>query len=310
MQPSGLAKPFMGSIPTAVMQRLLRDLDSSDRPWQEALADPLLGLPARKVYWFTSPQKGAFYRSVMPGRRRAFLDVGAASGIVSACLSEMYEKGYALEMQQVFVEFMRHRFRMDSIGNVEVLQGSALAIPLPDASIDLVAVNGVLEWVSHADTKSNPRQVQLQFLREVRRCLHEDGKIVIAIENAWHYLQLVGFSAHGTARYVGFLPKWLGNVVNRLVRKRPYREYIYSWFGYRRLLEQAGYRNVQIFVVMPNYYRPIDVYRFDRGGLNALYLKYHSGRRVWRALKKLSDMLGTPYLGAYFEAAFYVVAEK
>ena len=246
----------------------------------------------------------------MPGRRHAFLDVGAASGIVSACLSDVYEKGYALEQQLVFVEFMRHRFRMDSIRNVEVLGGNALAIPLPDASIDLVAVNGVLEWVAHGERKSNPRKVQLRFLREAGRCLHPEGKIVIAIENAWHYLQLKGFSAHGTARYVGFLPKWLGNVENRLVKKRPYREYIYSYFGYKRLLEEAGYRNVQIYIVMPNYYHPADIFSFDKDALDALYLKYHSRSRVGRAVKKLSDMLGVPYLGAYFEAAFYVVAER
>jgi SAM-dependent methyltransferase len=310
LKEQGKPKPFMGSMPNAVMKRLVHDLDSANRPWRDVLADESLGLPERKIRWFTNPRKGMFYRSVAPGRGGAFLDVGAASGIVSACLSEVYERGYALEQQQVFVDFMRHRFRMDSIQNVEVLHGSALAIPLPDGSIDLGAVNGVLEWVAHGDRESNPRDVQLRFLREVRRCLRPDGKIVIAIENAWDYRQIKGVTAHGTARYVGFLPKWLGNAVNQLVKKRPYLEYVYSYFGYKRLLRDAGYNNVQIFVVMPNYHTPEDIYQFDKSGLDALYLKYHSRSRIRTAVKKLSGMLGVPYLWAYVEAAFYVVADK
>ena len=100
------AKPYMGSMPQTVMERLVHELEVDDTPWREVLADERMGLPARKVRWFTNPRKGAFYCSVAPGRKHAFLDVGAASGIVSACLSEVYEQGYALEQQPVFVEFM------------------------------------------------------------------------------------------------------------------------------------------------------------------------------------------------------------
>ena len=300
----------MGSIPDAVMKNLVEELSSGSVDWRSVLKDKRFPVLNRKFRWFTNVQKGMFYRLVAPAKRGAFLDIGAASGIVSACLSEDYERGYALERQQVFVNFMKRRFQMDSIKNVEVLQGSALEIPLPNDSIDLAAVNGVMEWMPHADTYVNPRKVQLRFLREVGRCLGPGGKIVIAIENAWHYLQLSGFSAHGTARFVGFLPKWLGNIVNTIVKGRPYREYIYSYFGYKKLLEEAGYSNVRIHVVMPDYYSPVDVYSFDRDSLNELYLKYHTGSRLKQLLKKLSDALGTPYLWAYFEAAFYIVADK
>lgn len=299
----------MGSIPDTVMNDLVKELSFSGRPWRDVLEDPRYPVLNRKFRWFTNPQKGMFYRLVTPGQRRAFLDIGAASGIVSACLSEDYEKGFALERQQVFVEFMKLRFQLDSIANVQVLHGSALEIPLPDNCIDLAAVNGVLEWIPHADKQTNPRKVQLKFLREVGRCLNPGGKIVIAIENAWDYKQLSGFSAHSTARYVGFLPKWLGNIVNLIFKRQPYREYIYSYFGYQRLLKEAGYRNVRIFVVMPDYYSPVDIYSFDRNALNEFYLKYHSGSRMKRMLKRLSDTFGVVFLWAYFEAAFYIEAE-
>lgn len=299
----------MGSIPGTVMDDLLKEMKSSGRHWRSLMEDPRHPFLNRKFRWFTDPKKGMFYRLVTPGQRGTFLDIGAASGIVSACLSEDYERGYALERQQVFAEFMKLRFQMDSIRNVQILHGSALEIPLPDNSIDLAAVNGVMEWIPHAGKGTNPRKVQLKFLREVGRCLNPGGKVVIAIENAWDYQQLSGFSAHGTARYVGFLPKWLGNIVNIIFKKRPYREYIYSYFGYDRLLKEAGYKNVRIFIVMPDYYSPVDIYSFDRNALNEFYIKYHSGSRMKRMLKTLSDVFGVPYLWAFFEAAFYIEAE-
>ena len=300
----------MESIPEAVMRELLKECRTCGKHWRSILEDKRYPLLNRKVGWFTNERKGMFYKLVKPAKRKAFLDVGAGSGIVSVCLSEEYEKGYALESQESFAEFMEHRFLMDSIGNVDVLHWSALQIPLPDNSIDLAVLNGVLEWIPHADKTANPRQVQLRFLREVSRCLAPGGKIAIAIENAWHHLQIKGFSAHGTARFVALLPKPIGNIVNRLVKKRPYLEYIYSTFGYRKLLKEGGYGNCNIYVVVPDYYSPVDIYSFEKNALNEFFRKYHEGSRSKSMIKRLSDIVGVPYPLAFFEAAFYIETEK
>jgi SAM-dependent methyltransferase len=274
------------------MEELVRFLKTNGGPWRRVLKDPRFSSLESKFLWFTDPRSGMFYRLVSPGRKGSFLEVGAASGIVSACLSEEYERGYALEEQAVFVEFMKHRFQMDSIKNVQVMHGNALDIPLLDTSVDLVAVNGVMERMPTGVLGENPRKVQMRFLREARRCLSSGGKIVIAIENAWHHRLL------------------MGNAVNRAVEKRHGTESIYSYFGYKKLLAEAGFSNVRIFVVMPDYCLPVDIYSFNRRSLTELYLKYHSGSRLGRMLKRLSNVLGAPYLGAYFTKAFYVEAEK
>lgn len=273
----------LDSMPLATMSECLKELRSSGRPWRSVLQDRRFQVPRDQYRSFTNPQKGTFYRLLSPGRRRAFLEVGARSGIVSACLSEEYERGYALEIDSEFVEFMRLRFLMDSIANVQVLQGDALAIPLPDGSIDLTVIDGAVEWAPPADRRPAAGQVQLKILREIHRCLGAAGKIAIAVENAWDY---------------------------RSKRGRAHRRSVHSYFGYRKLLTEAGYSKIRIFVVMPDFHLPIDIYSFDRQSLNELFQKYDSASRAKRAVKRLSDALGVRYLCAYFQRAFYIVGAK
>lgn len=291
-----------------VVAQFLAAATASGRPWQDLLTQwQSRGL---KTTWFTNPQKGAFYRIISASRRMAFLDVGAGCGIVSACLSEDFERGYALEVNPVFVEFMQHRFRADAIANVDVISGSALSIPLPDACVDLVACNGVLHWIPLSQPGLDPRKAQLGSLKEMHRCLRPGGRAVLAVENAWHFDHLKGKSALDTAPGVTALPHSLGWLWNRLVRGRQHRARVYSSFGYRRLLAEAGFRDVKLFALLPACDLPIDIYSLDGPALHEMYLKYHSRAKGKRLVKALSDGLGMPYLLAHFASAFYVVADR
>ncbi len=273
---------------------LVLEMQHSNRSWHSIIRDDRYVRMGLKHAWFTNPQKGVFYRLITPTERTTFLDVGAGSGIVSACLSADYEKGYALDLQQVFVDFMSRRFAQDSIHNVEVIHGNALAMPVPDQSVDLAAINSLLQWIPHSEPASDPQLVQARLLREVRRCLKPGGKVVLAVDNAWHHKQL---------------RLQVSNFVSR-ARGRPRREFSHSYFGYRRLLADAGYSQVRLYVLLPHCDLPIDIYSFDRLALNELFRKYHARMRDKRIIKSASDWLGVPYLWAYFEAAFYVVATR
>jgi SAM-dependent methyltransferase len=286
---------YLNSVaPHDAVAELLAEMKNSNRSWHSIVRDDRYVRMGLQHAWFTNPQKGAFYRLVATSEQTAFLDVGAGSGIVSACLSPDYDKGYALELQKVFVDFMNQRFAEDAIHNVEVVHGNALAIPLRDGVVDLAAINCLLQWIPHSDPNSDPRQVQLRLLREVRRCLKPGGKVVLAVDNAWHHRQL-----RRQAR----------NSVNS-APGRTSRRFDHSYFGYRRLLSEAGYTQVRLYVLMPQCEQPVDIYSFDRTALNELFRKYHARMRGKRMIKAVSDSLRVPYLWAYCEAAFYVEATR
>lgn len=78
------------------------------------------------------------------------LDVGAGSGtdaFVAARIVGPQGKVWALDMTPAMTARLRARIAEHGMRNIEVIEGSAEQIPLPDASVDVVTSNGVLNLV-------------------------------------------------------------------------------------------------------------------------------------------------------------------
>jgi arsenite methyltransferase len=80
----------------------------------------------------------------------AVLDVGSGSGtdtLIAAMLVGPTGIVYGLDMTLAMREKLERNVAAMKIGNVRVVEGNAEQIPLPDASIDVVTSNGVLNLV-------------------------------------------------------------------------------------------------------------------------------------------------------------------
>jgi SAM-dependent methyltransferase len=78
------------------------------------------------------------------------LDVGAGAGtdtLIAARLIGCRGKAFALDMTPAMLANRRRNITLADADNVEVVEGNAEAIPLPDASIDVITSNGVLNLV-------------------------------------------------------------------------------------------------------------------------------------------------------------------
>jgi SAM-dependent methyltransferase len=78
------------------------------------------------------------------------LDIGSGSGtdaLIAAMLTGPTGVVYALDMTQAMREKLARNVTAMKIGHVQVIEGNAEQIPLPDASIDVVTSNGVLNLV-------------------------------------------------------------------------------------------------------------------------------------------------------------------
>ena len=101
------------------------------------------------------------------------LDVGAGSG-TDALLARLLvgERGRVIGLD--LTDAMRDKFvaivRAAGVSNVESVAGNAEQIPLPDASVDVVTSNGVLNLVP-----DKPRAI-----REISRVLRPRGRVQIA----------------------------------------------------------------------------------------------------------------------------------
>jgi SAM-dependent methyltransferase len=109
--------------------------------------------------------------TVQPGDR--VLDVGSGSGtdaLISARLVGPAGRVFALDMTPAMLDKLRHNLRLAEVSNVEVVEGNAASIPLPDASVDVVTSNGVLNLVPD----------KAAAFAEIFRVLRPGGRVQIA----------------------------------------------------------------------------------------------------------------------------------
>jgi SAM-dependent methyltransferase len=192
------------------------------------------------------------------------LDVGSGHGAIAEGLARSFERVYALEGGRRRCELLVERKGLKGLDRVEVVHADAFAIPLNDASVDLIACNGTLEWVA-LTVPGRVGLVQRRFLAELRRVLKPGGVLYIGIENRFGRQYLRGAVDHTGLRYTSLLPRPLASLASRRAKPkefayrgaRPgYRTYTYGARGYVRLLEGAGFASVAIFCAEPSYDLP------------------------------------------------------
>lgn len=303
-------RSFQGTLPTKEWKVLLEDIET--RHWRESIEKLDCPVITQKRSWFIDPAKALFYKNLHLPSKDCFLDIGAGSGVISTELSNSFKNGVAFDLLPDAVRFMKKRVLQDKISNVHVVAGDGLKLPFCNEVFDLIILHGVLEWIASFDRGKNCRKVQRDFLINNLRCLKKGGKIAIAIENRWDLKHFVGKSPHNEPPFVAVLPRLLARAIHFIVHKKDYRTYVYSYFGYKRLLEDAGFKDVKIYLGIPNYYNPKHIGEMTK----EVFEQHFDGNKVQtRSLRKktkknLYSLLLSMGLLKYFWTAFFIEACK
>jgi SAM-dependent methyltransferase len=134
-------------------------------------ADRLDGLPAEATESFAGVGYPFAADVIRPGD--AVLDIGSGSGtdaLIAAMVTGQTGVVYGLDMTRAMREKLQRIVTAKQIGHVRVLEGNAEQIPLPDASVDVVTSNGVLNLVP--DKRA--------AFGEIARVLKPGGRLQIA----------------------------------------------------------------------------------------------------------------------------------
>lgn len=109
------------------------------------------------------------------------LDVASGEGYGSAMLASVAASVRGVDISQEAVDHATSRYA--DIANLQYLQGSAAAIPLPDDSVDVVVS---FETVEHL-------LEQEEMLAQIRRVLRPDGLLVMSSPNKMVYSDKAGY---------------------------------------------------------------------------------------------------------------------
>jgi ubiquinone/menaquinone biosynthesis C-methylase UbiE len=208
---------------------------------------------------------------------KSLLDIGCGLGNLVSNLAPHVGKVYAMDLTYKRLQFTQKRSSVfNSSANFSfVAGGDQKYLPFPDHSVDCITLSGVLEWVGEGDSspynsgsklrrlwnmlanhfgETNPRNIQIAFLREIKRVLKEDGQLFVGIENRLNYEYFVSRpDHHSNLKYGSLMPRFIANLYSIFVKHRPYRTFTYSIPGYRKLFADAGFDSLEFVGLFDGY---------------------------------------------------------
>lgn len=110
---------------------------------------------------------------------KVVLDLASGEGYGSALLSEVAERVIGIDIAPDVIAHARKQYRRK---NLVFEQGSCSAVPLPDASVDLIVSFETLEHISEHE----------QMMRECRRVLKPGGVLCISSPDRHEYTEVLG----------------------------------------------------------------------------------------------------------------------
>ncbi len=232
---------------------------AEQKGWQEAINSYSHTLGAYTLQYINDESRADWHVILPLSSDATVLDIGSGWGNIALSLSKWCKQIYCCDVNMTNLRLLRSRMSDRGVHNVTAFQyepNDFMKLPFPDSSIDVVILNGVLEWMGAAEIDASPKRVQIEALKEIRRVLSPEGALYIGIENRYSTGTLRGQRIHGELPFVGLLPRWISNLITKQLKGEQHRTYIYSYWGYRRLLQQAGFKQIDFYLPYPSYHHP------------------------------------------------------
>jgi|APSaa5957512535_1039671.scaffolds.fasta_scaffold00494_26 ubiquinone/menaquinone biosynthesis C-methylase UbiE len=190
------------------------------------------------------------------------LDIGAGMGRSTIPLARVAGEVFAFDMSIHRMRFLKRRIKQESLNNVTIFVGDIFDLPLPDGSFDVIAMNGILEWVGKTKRYENPKTAQIEALKICKKLLKKNGQLYVGIENRFALAYLKGVD-HSGLRFTSYMPKPLANVYMKLRKKERYDTYIYTKRGLEKLFVEAGFNDIETYLPYPGYNLPRILIPYD-----------------------------------------------
>ena len=174
----------------------------------------------------------------------SLLEIGGGCGAITGALCKSLKEVKVVELskRRSSINFERHK----DFDNLEIIVGNLNDVKFEN-KFDYITLNGVLEYAgSFTDTKEPYKD----FLKNIKKYLKPDGKLIVAIENRYGLKYFAGAREDHTAKLFDGLTGYIGNDNVRTFGKKEL-EY---------LLKESGYPAQEFYYPHPDYKMPMEVY--------------------------------------------------
>jgi len=287
---------YWGKNTAEELEKALRIIDKQG--WDEFYSQ------YKNKFDFTFEENRADWRFNIPiDKNSVILDTGAGMGRSTIPLARVAKKVVAFDTSFLRMKFLKKRAKKEGLDNIDVYVADLFDLPFKKASFDLIVMNGVLEWVGKTNLFKNPREAQIQSLKICKNLLKEGGYLYIGIENRFASAYLRGVD-HGGLRYTNYMPRWMANIYTKIRMGERYTTYTYSKIGYRKLLEESGFKNSDFYLVYPGYNRPRTVLPYDDLNILEYTIKNLTSAVNWK--KKVAKRIaGIRFLLWFYRSVFF-----
>jgi len=295
-------KFYWGLLPEARMVELLAK--ARQESYQQAIYQILMPEKGIHIARYAIDESRDGFKVILPLSRDAVvLDIGSGWGAVAISLARSSKWVIAMDAVSQNLEFVHERALQEKVENITLLHADPLDymfVPIKSESVDIVLLNGVLEWIGTALSEKSPSFYQSQALKEINRVLKPGGTIYIGIENRFGFPLLLGRpDSHSGLRFATLMPRFLASIYSRIIKRVDYRTYTYTRIGYESMLHAAGFNKVKFFWPVFTYQDPEYLVALDDHSalryllLRELYVPAKSvKKRLALRFANLLDILG------------------
>jgi SAM-dependent methyltransferase len=175
------------------------------------------------------------------------LEIGGGCGAITGALCKSLSKVKVVELskRRATINYERHK----DFDNLEIFVANLNDIKFEE-KFDYITLNGVLEYAGSFTKTNNPYE---DFLKQIKKYLKPDGKLIVAIENRYGLKYFSGAKEDHTAKVFDGITGYKDTDSVQTFGKKELED----------LLALSGYPEQTFYYPHPDYKMPMEIYSSD-----------------------------------------------
>lgn len=175
------------------------------------------------------------------------LEIGGGCGAITGALCKNLSEVKVVELskRRSSINLERHKH----FDNLEIIVGNLNEIEF-EQKFDYITLNGVLEYAGSFTDTDEPYK---DFLKQIKKYLKPDGKLIVAIENRYGLKYFAGAKEDHTGKEFDGITGYKDISFVRTFGKKELED----------LLRQSGYLTQEFYYPHPDYKMPMEIYSQD-----------------------------------------------